>query len=119
MSRIGNRVLEIPKDVRIEVSKGNMLTITGPKGELKQQIDQDLKVNVEDTQVTIERPTEQKRHKAHNGMYNSLDENMLTGVSEGFKHERELGGVGFRVTDNVNFLELRLGYLHPIIFFAI
>ncbi|HLT93847.1 MAG TPA: 50S ribosomal protein L6 [Membranihabitans sp.] len=118
MSRIGNRVLEIPKDVRIEVSKGNMLTITGPKGELKQQIDLDLKVNVEDTQVTIERPTEQKRHKALHGLYNSLVENMLTGVSEGFKRELELVGVGFRVSNTGNLLELTLGYSHPIMFYV-
>ncbi len=118
MSRIGYRVLEIPNNVKIEVSKGNMLSVTGPKGDLKQQIDPDMKVNIEDGQVTIDRPTEQKRHKALHGLYNALIQNMLTGVSEGFKKELELVGVGFRVSNTGNLLELTLGFSHPIMFYV-
>lgn len=118
MSRIGYRVLEIPKDVKIEVSKGNMLSVSGPKGDLKQQIDPDMKVNIEDGQVTIERPTEQKRHKSLHGLYNALVQNMLTGASEGFKRELELVGVGFRVSNTGNLLELTVGYSHPIMFYV-
>src|SRR5690554_4832959 len=118
MSRIGYRVLEIPKDVKIEVSKGNMLSVSGPKGDLKQQIDPDMKVNSEDGQVTIERPTEQKRHESRHGLYNALVQNMLTGVSEGFKRELELVGVGFRVSNTGNLLELTVGYSHPIMFYV-
>lgn len=118
MSRIGYRVLEIPRDVKIEVSKGNMLTVKGPKGDLMQQIDPDLDVKIEDGQVTIERPTEQKRHKSLHGLYNALIHNMLTGVSEGFKKELELVGVGFRVNNTGNLLELTVGYSHPIMFYV-
>lgn len=118
MSRIGYRVLEIPKDVKIEVSKGNMLTVKGPKGDLFQQIDPDLTVKIDDGEVTLERPTEQKRHKALHGLYNSLIRNMLTGVSEGFQKELELVGVGFRVSNTGNLLELTVGFSHPILFYV-
>jgi len=118
MSRIGYRVLEIPKDVKIEVAKGNMLLVKGPKGELMQQIDPDMKVNIENGEVTVERPTEQKRHKSLHGLYNSLIENMLTGVSEGFEKELELVGVGFRVNNTGNLLEMTVGYSHPIMFYV-
>ncbi len=118
MSRIGLRVLEIPKDVKVEVSKGNMLTVSGPKGELNQQIDPDITVRIEDGAVSVERPTEQKRHKALHGLYNALIQNMLTGSSEGFKRELELVGVGYRVNNTGNLLELTVGYSHPIMFYV-
>jgi len=118
MSRIGLRELEIPKDVKIEVSKGNLLTINGPKGEMVQQIDPDMIIHVNDSSLTIERPTEQKRHKALHGTYNAIVENMLTGVSQGFSRELELVGVGFRVNNTGNLLELTLGYSHPIMFYV-
>lgn len=118
MSRIGYRILKIPTGVNVEISKGNMLTVKGPKGELMQQIDPDMKLNIEDGELTIERPTEQKRHKALHGLYNALTQNMLTGVSEGFKKELELVGVGFRVNNTGNLLELTVGYSHPIMFYV-
>lgn len=118
MSRIGFRVLEIPKDVKIDVSKGNMLTVKGPKGELMQQIDPDMKIKVEENEVSIDRPTEQKRHKSLHGTYNALIANMLAGVSEGYTKELEMVGVGFRVNNTGNLLELTLGYSHPIMFYV-
>ncbi len=118
MSRIGYRVLEIPKDVKIEVAKNNMVTVTGPKGDLMQQIDPDMVVKVENGEVTVERPTEQKRHKSLHGLYNALIKNMLTGVSEGYQKELELVGVGFRVNNTGNLLELTVGYSHPIMFYV-
>lgn len=118
MSRIGYRVLEIPKDVKVEVSKGNMLTVKGPKGELIQQIDPDMQIKIDDGKISIERPTEQKRHKALHGLYNALVNNMLVGVEEGFKKELELIGVGFRVNNTGNLMELTVGYSHPIMFYV-
>ncbi|MBY5959315.1 50S ribosomal protein L6 [Membranicola marinus] len=118
MSRIGYRVLEIPKDVKVEVSKGNMITVKGPKGELTQQIDPDMEVKTEDNTVSLVRPTEQKRHKALHGLYNALVHNMLVGVSEGYTKELELVGVGFRVNNTGNLLELTVGYSHPIMFYV-
>ncbi|WP_236980518.1 50S ribosomal protein L6 [Membranihabitans maritimus] len=118
MSRIGLRVLEIPGGVNIEVSKGNMVTVKGPKGELKQQIDQDLTIKVEDNEISLERPTEQKRHKALHGLSNALINNMLEGVSQGYKKELELVGVGFRVSNTGNLLEIIVGYSHPILFYV-
>lgn len=117
MSRIGLRELEIPKGVKIDISKGNLLTISGPKGEIARQIDPDLKIHVNDNILSIERPTDQKRHKALHGTFNAIVENMLVGVSEGFKRELELVGVGFRVSNTGNLLELTLGYSHPIMFY--
>src|SRR5690625_7218723 len=90
MSRIGLRELNIPKGVKIDISKGNLLTISGPKGEIARQIDPDLKIHVNDNILSVERPTDQKRHKALHGTYNAIIENMLGGVSDGFKREDEL-----------------------------
>lgn len=118
MSRIGYRVLEIPKDVKVEVSKGNKLTVNGPKGDLTQQIDPDMAVKIEDGNIYIKRPTEQKRHKSLHGLYNALVHNMLFGVSEGYQKELELVGVGFRVNNTGNLLELTVGYSHPIMFYV-
>lgn len=118
MSRIGLRVLEIPKGVSVDVSKGNVVTVKGPKGELTQPLNQDLTINLEDGQISIERPTEQKRHKALHGLSNALINNMLEGVSEGFKKELELVGVGFRVSNQGNLLEIIVGYSHPILFYV-
>lgn len=116
MSRIGNAPLSIPSGVNIDVSKGNFVVIKGPKGELRQQIDPDLELAVEDGTLNIKRPTEQKRHKSMHGLYRSLISNMITGVVDGYKLELELVGVGYRASNTKNMLELSLGYSHPIIF---
>lgn len=116
MSRIGKAPISLPKGVEINMSKGNLLTVKGPKGTLMQQIDPDISVSVEDGTLTVVRPTEQKRHKAMHGLYRALVFNMVKGVSEGYKKEMELIGVGYRATNSGNLLELVLGYSHPIMF---
>ena len=118
MSRVGKAPVSIPSGVTIDISKGNMITVKGPKGELKQQADPDLEFKVEDGTVTIARPTEQKRHKAMHGLYRALLSNMVDGVANGVSKELQLVGVGYRVTNTGNLLELSLGYSHPIFFYV-
>ncbi len=116
MSRIGKAPIDLPQGVEVSVSKGNLVTVKGPKGELQQQINPDITVKIEDGVLTLERPTEQKRHKAMHGLYRSLLNNMVTGVTEGFVKELELVGVGYRASNMGQVLELNVGYSHSIIF---
>jgi large subunit ribosomal protein L6 len=118
MSRVGKAPISLPKGVEINISKSNLVTVKGPKGELMQQIDPDIAISVEDGTITLVRPTEQKRHKALHGLYRALVANMVQGVSEGFKKSLELVGVGYKVESRGNLLELSLGYSHPIYFFV-
>ena len=96
MSRIGILPIEIPAGVTIEVSSDNLVTVKGPKGELQQQVDKNITVKVEDSQVTVSRATEEKDHKSKHGLYRSLLNNMVVGVSEGYTIQQELVGVGYR-----------------------
>jgi len=118
MSRIGKAPISVPSGVTIDVSKSNIVTVKGPKGELTQQVDPDLELTIEDGVLTLKRPTDQKRHKAMHGLYRSLVSNMVTGVSEGWKKELELVGVGYRVQNTGNLVEFTLGYSHPIYFYV-
>lgn len=114
MSRIGKMPVAIPAGVEIKVAPNNLVTVKGPKGTLEQKVDADLKLTVEDGELTIERPTEQKRHKAMHGLYRALINNMVEGVSNGFSMELELVGVGYRASNSGQLLELMVGYSHPI-----
>lgn len=116
MSRIGNAPIAIPAGVTISVDNSNIVTVKGPKGELKQQIDADLKIEINDGDAVLVRPTDQIRHKAVHGLHRSLVNNMVIGVTEGYKKEMELIGVGYRAGNTGNLLELTLGYSHPIYF---
>ena len=116
MSRIGKLPITLPKGVTLVVSPANEVTVKGPKGELKQRINPDIKVKIEDGVVTVERPTEQKRHKALHGLYRSLLSNMVKGVTDGYEKKLELVGVGFRATATGQLLELSVGYSHPVMF---
>ena len=116
MSRIGKKPISLPDGVSLEVSKEGVIKVKGPKGELQQEVDTDIKVSVEEGEVTLERPTEQKRHKSLHGLYRSLISNMVVGVSEGYKKELELVGVGFKAVCTQNVLELNLGYSHNVFF---
>jgi large subunit ribosomal protein L6 len=116
MSRIGKLPISLPKGVDVNVSDKNVITVKGPKGELKRTIDPAITVKVESGIVTLSRPTEQKRHKAIHGLYRSLINNMVKGVSVGYKTEQELVGVGYRATAKGQQLEMTLGYSHNIIF---
>ena len=116
MSRVGKLPISLPEKVNIEVSKGNLVTVKGPKGELHQQVDPDLGVGIEDGVLKITRPTEQKRHRALHGLYRALISNMVEGVTNGYVKELELVGVGYRCSNTGQLLELTLGYSHPIMF---
>jgi large subunit ribosomal protein L6 len=118
MSRIGNKPIVVPENVTVDISDGNLVTVKGPKGELQQQVDPDIKVNFEDGRLNFKRPTEQKRHKSIHGLFRSLVNNMVVGVLEGYKKELELVGVGYKATAQGNLLEFSLGYSHSI-FFAV
>ena len=116
MSRVGKAPISLPSGVEINISKGNLVTVKGPKGELQQQVDPDLTIEIEDGVLNVSRPTEQKRHKAMHGLYRSLVNNMVEGVSEGYKKQLELVGVGYKAAVSGNLLELNLGYSHNIFF---
>jgi len=115
MSRIGNLPIELPKGVEIKIDK-NHVTVKGAKGSLTQSFDADITVKVEDGKILVSRPTEQKRHKALHGLTRALINNMVIGVSEGYKTEQELVGVGYRAANKGNLLDLTLGYSHNITF---
>lgn len=116
MSRIGKQPVALPAGVTVTVSSDNVVTVKGPKGELKESIDRDIKVEVKDGQVLFTRPTDQIRHRAMHGLYRALVNNLVKGVTEGFKKELELVGVGFKAANTGNTLDLALGYSHNIIF---
>ena len=116
MSRIGKNPVTITDGVNITVSPENVVTVKGPKGELKQSVDRDIKVEVKDGKVEFLRPTDQIRHRAMHGLYRSLVNNMVKGVTEGYSKKLELVGVGFKAANQGNVLDLALGYSHNIIF---
>jgi large subunit ribosomal protein L6 len=116
MSRIGKKPVKVPSGVTITVAADNTLSVKGPKGELKQLIDRDIKVEIKDGEVTFSRPTDQIRHRAMHGLYRALLDNMVKGVTEGFKKQLELVGVGYKAANQGNLLDLALGYSHNIIF---
>ncbi len=116
MSRIGKAPITIAQGVTVDIDKLNTVTVKGPKGELSENIDADMILNIEDGVLTVARPTEQKRHKSLHGLSRSLINNMIVGVSDGYKKELELHGVGYRVANTGNLIELTLGYSHPIYF---
>ena len=113
MSRIGKAPIAIPAGVTVTV-KGNDVTVKGPKGELSQEVNPDITVEVKDGHVYVTRPTDDKEHRAMHGLYRALIHNMVVGVSEGYKKEMELVGVGYRATATNNVLELALGFSHAI-----
>ena len=116
MSRIGKAPIAIPAGVSVTVSDKNLVTVKGPKGELTQQVDSDITVKEEDGNILVTRATEQKKHKALHGLYRALLNNMVVGVTEGYKTTQELVGVGYRAANTGNTLELTLGFSHQIVF---
>lgn len=113
MSRIGKKIITIPSGVTINFSD-HKVSVKGPKGELHQAIDPDFNLKQENSELTVERPTEQKRHKAMHGLYRALIANMVEGVSNGYRHQLELVGVGYKATAQSNVLEMSLGYSHNV-----
>jgi large subunit ribosomal protein L6 len=116
MSRIGRKAISIPKGVTVTIGKDSVLTVKGPKGELKQAIDRDITVEVKEDEIIFGRPTDQIRHRAIHGLYRALTANMIRGVTDGYKKNMELIGVGFKASNQGNLLDLSLGYSHNIIF---
>ncbi|MDD2300147.1 MAG: 50S ribosomal protein L6 [Fermentimonas sp.] len=115
MSRIGKLPIKVPAGVTVTVGKDNAVTIKGPKGELTQVIEGGMNIEINDGELTINRPNESKESRSLHGLYRSLLNNMVIGVSEGFRKEMELVGVGYRVSNNGQIVELSLGYTHSIL----
>jgi len=115
MSRIGKLPINLPKGVSVEINDSNVISVKGPLGELKQSIAKDIKVEVENNSIIVTRPSESKIHKSLHGLTRALIANMVTGVSQGFKKELELVGVGFQAEAKGQLLEMSLGYSHDII----
>jgi large subunit ribosomal protein L6 len=113
MSRIGKLPINLPSGVSVTVN-GETVTVKGPKGELRQQINPEIQVSVEDGVVTFTRPSDEKQHRSMHGLYRALVNNMVVGVSQGFVKKLELVGVGYRAASNGQVIELSLGYSHPI-----
>ena len=113
MSRIGKLPISIPSGVTV-TSKDGVITVKGPKGELSQCVDPTIEVKVENNQIELTRPNDEKETKAKHGLYRALINNMVKGVSEGYRKELELVGVGYRAQNQGQVLELSLGYSHNI-----
>jgi large subunit ribosomal protein L6 len=118
VSRVGNLPISLPKGIDINITKGNLVTVKGPKGTLNEQLDPDITVKLSDGEMTFVRPTDQNRHKALHGLSRALVNNMIVGVTEGFSKKLELVGVGYRVSNTGNLLEIIIGYSHPIYFYV-
>ena len=114
MSRIGKAPIEIPAGVQVTVGKDNEVTVKGPKGTLTQKVNPELEVKVEDGHIVVTRPSDDREHRAQHGLYRALIHNMVVGVSEGYRKEMELVGVGYRATATGQVLELSLGFSHAI-----
>jgi large subunit ribosomal protein L6 len=115
MSRIGKLAIALPQGVEVNVA-GTTVTVKGAKGTMTQTVDADITVKVEDGKVLVTRPTDQKRHRALHGLYRALIANMVKGVSDGYKTEQELVGVGYRASNKGQLLELTLGFSHNVAF---
>jgi large subunit ribosomal protein L6 len=116
MSRIGKQPIAIPAGVTVTVGADNVVTVKGPKGQLTEAVDRDITIEVKEAQIIVSRPTDQIRHRAMHGLYRSLLSNTVKGVTEGYKKDLELVGVGFKAANTGNVLDLALGYSHNIIF---
>lgn len=114
MSRIGKLPIVIPSGVEVNISDSNLVTVKGKLGQLKQQVDPRITVRVDESNILIERSSDERTDRAMHGLYRALIANMVTGVSEGFKTVQELVGVGYKATATGNLLELSLGYSHNI-----
>jgi large subunit ribosomal protein L6 len=114
MSRIGKQPITIPEGVKVAVDDKNIVSIQGPKGTLQERIYKDIKVNIKDNEIIVERPTDNKKHKSLHGLSRSLIYNMVIGVTKGYEKKLEISGVGFRAAKQGNKLTLTLGFSHPI-----
>jgi large subunit ribosomal protein L6 len=116
MSRIGKRPIEVPENVTVTIADNNVVTVKGPKGELTNTFNTDIKIEQEGNIITLTRPSDSKEHRSIHGTTRSLLDNMVTGVSKGFERTLELVGVGYRAQLQGNKLVLNVGYSHPVEF---
>ena len=115
MSRIGRHPIAIPAGVTVTVSEDNLVTVKGPKGTLAQEVNKNISVKVEDSQVHVTRPNDEKQNRAFHGLYRALIANMVTGVTTGFKKTLNLVGTGYRADAKDNTLTINIGYSHPVV----
>ncbi len=115
MSRIGRMPVSIPAGVTVDITEDNIITVKGPKGELKQALRPEMIIKQEGAEITVERPSEDKLHRSLHGLTRTLIHNMITGVTEGYKKELEVNGVGYRAAKEGKNLNLTLGYSHPVV----
>lgn len=115
MSRIGYLPVEIPAGVAVTVDQDNLVKVKGPLGELVQQVDKEIKMEINGNEIVFSRPSEEKKYKSMHGLYRSLIHNMIIGVSQGYVIQQEIVGVGFRAEAKGQRLEMSLGYSHDII----
>ena len=116
MSRIGRMQITIPAGVKVEVSETNFVTVTGPKGTLGEQISPAMEVKIDGNVLTVNRPSDEKEHKSLHGLSRSLINNMVVGVTDGYKKQLEINGVGYKAAKEGKKLVLNIGYSHPVIF---
>ncbi|KPU26773.1 50S ribosomal protein L6 [Caloranaerobacter sp. TR13] len=114
MSRIGLKPIAIPAGVEVKLSDNNYIVVKGPKGQLEQQLHRDMKINIENNEITVVRPTENKKHKSLHGLTRTLIANMIEGVTKGYSKTLEIVGVGYRAQKQGNKLVLNLGFSHPV-----
>ncbi|WNB91957.1 50S ribosomal protein L6 [Bacillus sp. NEB1478] len=114
MSRVGNKLIEVPSGVTINVASDNTVSVKGPKGELSRKFNADIKINLQDNQITVERPSDHKEHRALHGTTRSVLNNMVIGVTNGYERALDIIGVGYRASKAGNKLVLNVGYSHPV-----
>jgi large subunit ribosomal protein L6 len=114
MSRIGRKPIPVPSAVQIDIADGNVVTVKGPKGQLQRQLPADMILEREGADLVVKRPSEARQHKALHGLTRTLLSNMVIGVTDGFRKELEINGVGYRATKDGNVLVLNVGYSHPV-----
>ena len=116
MSRVGKKPVVIPDGVTVSIEQGNLVTVKGPKGELRQQLHPDMLLRQEDGCIRVERPSDSRFHRSLHGLTRTLLANMIDGVTRGFEKQLEIHGVGYRAFDRGGKLELQLGFSHPVIY---
>ena len=115
MSRIGRMPIQVPAGVEIQIGEGNVVTVKGPKGTLEKQFHPDMNIAVADNVLTVTRPDDEKLHRSLHGLTRTLLHNMVVGVTEGYKKELEINGIGYRAQKTGTQVTMNLGFSHPVV----
>ena len=115
MSRIGRMPIQVPAGVEIQIGEGNVVTVKGPKGTLEKQFHPDMNISVADNVMTVTRPDDEKLHRSLHGLTRTLLHNMVVGVTEGYKKELEINGIGYRAQKTGTQVTMNLGFSHPVV----